>query len=279
MKINNFLFGSISDSNKWVYHYTSRETALEFILSSGKIRLNLFKYLNDPRESKDWSFSMSAMSDAEDEVTSCFERIQEQGTRYVKSHCKVLCMVKDDPRAVLNNFDYMFHRGYSRPRMWAQYANNHTGVCLIFDRDELQKTIESTLSSSGDLYFDDVQYLNYHPDEIDAFHLNYEDIKKSSLEAVLDKKVNMHYKKYFFTKAEDWNGENEWRCLFRGRDVEAEFISIKESIRGIVVGANFQDVYEPSISPFGKEFSIPISKIHWLNGKPMIAPGPYDINA
>ncbi len=96
---------------------------------------------------------------------------------------------------------------------------------------------------------------------------------------MLDRKVDTHYKKYFFTKAEDWSGENEWRCLFRGNDAKQEFISIKDSICGIVVGANFPKVYEPSISPFGKKFSVPISKIHWLNGKPSILPGPYDPNA
>jgi len=153
LKANNVLFGRISDSNEWVYHYTSRETALEFILSTGKIRLNLFKYLNDPRESKDWSFSMSTTSDTEDEITNCFKEIQERGTHYVKSHCKVLCMVKDDPRAIIDGLDHMFHRGYSKPRMWAQYANNHTGVCFIFNRAKLQETIESSLSSKGNFIF------------------------------------------------------------------------------------------------------------------------------
>lgn len=276
--MSNILFGNISDSSEWVYHYTSRETALEYILSSGRIKLNTFTSLNDPRESKDWTFSLSAPSDYEVD-TEGFLRMQEQGTKYVKNQCKVLCMVQDDPRAIINGHDYMFHRGFSRPRMWAQYSDNHSGVCLIFNRKALEQTIKEELSHKSDIYFGEVQYVNFHIDEVDAFNLSHKDILDSSLEETLDIKIKQHYKSYFFTKVEDWSNENEWRCVLRGNNSEPEYVSISNSICGIVIGGEFPNVYEPAISPFGEKYSVHISRILWRNGRPTILPGPYNPDA
>jgi len=271
--MTNSLFGSISDTSKWIYHYTSRETALEYIFTSGKIQLNTFANLNDPRESKDWSFSLSVPDDVEIDSEEFFD-IQRQGTNYAKNHCKILCMVQDDPRAVANGPDYMFHRGFSRPRMWAQYSGNHTGVCLIFDRAKLEETIKLELTAKGDIYFGEVQYVSLHPDEVDAFNLSYEEIFDTSLDATIDSKIKKYYKNYYFSKVEDWSNENEWRCILRGNSTMPEYVSISDSICGIVLGGDFPSVYEPAITPFGVEFSVNIGRIAWRNGQPVILPGP-----
>ena len=199
----NTLFGDIVDNDKWLYHYTSKETALEHILSSGKIRLNLFRNLNDPRESKDWNFSVKSPKDTE-LTNKIFFDIQRDATNYVKNRCKVLCMVKDDARINPNSIDYMFHRGFSKPRMWAQYGKDHTGVCLIIDREKLIRDIQLELGSRGETYIGHVKYANFHEEQVHAFDLDYGEVLNSSLPVVLDSKIQKHHKHYFFTKAEDW---------------------------------------------------------------------------
>lgn len=272
MRTNDILFGSIKDINKWVYHYTSMDTAIQYILTQGTIRLSLFRDLNDPKESKDFSFSMSTNSDEEAKIDYTLEEIQNVASNYVKSHCKVLCMVKDNINVLEDNFDSTFHRGFARPRMWAQYSKNHSGVCLIFNKKKLQQSIESTLLSKGNIYWDDIEYSNSHTDNDRAFNLNHEEIDNNTLNVVLDNKINEFYKTYFFTKSEDWSSENEWRCVFRGDNKEAEFVSIKESICGIVLGVDFPKVYESAIVPFSEEYSIPIARIQWPNGMPIVVP-------
>ena len=267
------LFGDISNTKKWLYHYTSRETALEHILNNGKIRLNSFSELNDPREAKEWMFSMSSSIDNSPEHNDFFD-MQIKSTEYVKNRCKVLCMVQDDVRARINSPDYFFHRGFSRPRMWAQYSNNHSGVCLIFERDSLEKTIRTELSTQGDIYFGEVEYENMHRDEVDAFHLEYDTIVNSSLEQHLDAKVKQYYRQYFFTKLEDWSSENEWRCVLRGDNTIPEFVSIDNSLCGIVIGGEFSRVYIPSITPFAEQYSVDIAQMHWRNGHPTVLPLP-----
>ena len=54
---NNSAMDMTGDTSTLVYHYTTRETALEKILFTNKLRLNPFICTNDPRESKLWNFT------------------------------------------------------------------------------------------------------------------------------------------------------------------------------------------------------------------------------
>ena len=42
-----------------LYHYTSAGAAVDGILPTGQLRLGLFEFTNDPRESKQWRLSAS----------------------------------------------------------------------------------------------------------------------------------------------------------------------------------------------------------------------------
>ena len=46
------------DIDRYVYHYTSRDTALQHILATGKIRLGSLSKTNDPHETKSWRFGI-----------------------------------------------------------------------------------------------------------------------------------------------------------------------------------------------------------------------------
>src|SRR5437588_6648833 len=43
-----------TNPEQWVYHYTTRDAAIGSILPTGQIRLSLFEWMSDPRESKKW---------------------------------------------------------------------------------------------------------------------------------------------------------------------------------------------------------------------------------
>jgi hypothetical protein len=273
--LGNVLFGSISDATEWVYHYTSLKTALELLLPSEKLRLGPFSTVNDPRESKRWFFSV-ATPDGFKFSGEEFFRLQELATSLVKSKIKVLCTCQDDPRAVADGLDYTFHRGYARPRMWAQYGGGHSGVCLVLDRKALDNRIRTELIGRGVVYSGPVEYVNSSRDEMLAFHLDHREILAGSLESVLRAKVDRHHRTYFFTKAEDWSSEIEWRWVLRGADSEPEYVSIRDSLKAIVLGEDFPSVYEPAIVPFGERYGVPIARMHWMNGRPQASPGPYE---
>jgi len=265
---DNYEWHSVSDTNKWVYHYTSKETLLEHILPSGKIRLNTFENLNDPKESKEWKFGVSA----EDNFTwEKFDEIQVETTKKMQAVSKILSMVRDSSQASIDTIDVVYYRGFARPRMWAQYAENHSGVCLVFNRQLLEEAITEELSSEGTIYYGNVEYNNYNH-QTSAYHLHNKDILKTSLEFVIESKIKEYYKIYYFTKSEDWSSENEWRCVLRGKDKEVKYVSIEKALNGIIVGADFNDTYLPSIKPFAKKYAISLERIHWKNGEPLLLP-------
>lgn len=275
--MGNILFGTISDPGQWVYHYTSLETALERLLPSGSLRLGPFALVNDPREAKAWLFSITARYDGPD--ADEFQELQKRATSLVKDHCKILCVGQDDPRSVSDPANHLFHRGYARPRMWAQYGGGHRGVCLVLDRAALNASIEEGLAGQSRLYAGPVEYRNFHPDDYRAFDLDYEDLRSSTLEAVLQAQVDTFYRTFFFTKAEDWSSEIEWRWVLSGSNDEPVYVSLGSSLKAIVLGVDFPHEYDPAVVPFGKQFQVHIGRMHWRNGTPSVVQGTYDPSA
>jgi hypothetical protein len=159
--------------------------------------------------------------------------------------------------------------------MWALYGDGHRGVCFILDRNALSDQIESQLLGRGVVYAGPVTYTNFQ-DDLPAFELDYRDVLESSLEEVLRAKIARHHRTYFFTKAEDWSSEIEWRWVACGSDNRPVYVSLRDSLRAIVLGVDFPHVYEPAVVPFGKRYGVPIARMHWRNGTPIVLPGPYE---
>src|SRR4051794_31814366 len=53
--------------------------------------------------------------------------------------------------------DPRFNSSWARPRMWEQYGDNHTGACLLFDRDRVEATLRNDVGDDN-LYTGDVRY-------------------------------------------------------------------------------------------------------------------------
>src|SRR6266516_5387666 len=69
------LWFDLEDPNRYLYHYTTRQAALGSILPTGELRVGLFRYMNDPRESKDWLFQRRRRQS----VGTGFRRTQPRG--------------------------------------------------------------------------------------------------------------------------------------------------------------------------------------------------------
>src|SRR4030067_3572463 len=121
-----------------VCHYTSKETALEHILESQKIRLGGLGLTNDPRESKRWMVPNVVWGDeltkeGEKEIAKSTLMIDQEVNRILKEEWRVLCTVCHNypySDSYVGKKEYAHHEyGFSHSRMWAQYAKNHSGVC------------------------------------------------------------------------------------------------------------------------------------------------------
>jgi len=61
----------------------------------------------------------------------------------VKKRCKTICFTCDEEDGVGFSIDGIYSRGFCKPRMWAQYADNHSGVCLVFDWVKIGESIRN----------------------------------------------------------------------------------------------------------------------------------------
>lgn len=261
-------FAAPVDPESYVYHYTTRDTAICRILYSSELRIGPFELTNDPREYKDWEFDLTWSGDLEPPDIEKHASIKRTATTRARSGIKLLCMTSDDRRALERDPLDTFARGFARPRMWAQYAENHLGVCLIFDREVLHQAIDSQAGFHSAIYRGSVRYSDHEAVRSGAFSLDYESIVREGLESTLTEHLHRHHQLLFFCKATDWSAEIEYRWLLSSLTTEPEFIEFGDSLVGVVVGASFQEAYEPSIRGLCAQRGAYFARLYWRNGHP-----------
>lgn len=99
-------------NNEYLYHFTSSENLIR-ILETMSLKLSDFKKLNDLNENNIPHYYFIN------------GRGLAQTKNYIKNHCKILCFSQD------YLYKHRLLRGTNHPRMWAQYAQNSTGACII----------------------------------------------------------------------------------------------------------------------------------------------------
>ncbi|MEI6554871.1 MAG: DUF2971 domain-containing protein [Paludibacter sp.] len=192
------------NDNNLLYHFTTADSLLK-ILSNMTLKLSTFTNLNDLNESDincDWS------------NTSNHIWIK----RHIQEHCKLISFSQ--------NYIYndVFHEaGYNHPRMWAQYASNNTGVCIVIDEKKLKEINEKNLIG----FFNKLESVEYD-------HLLYDKNIKDTDDSI--NFIKTYYRHLFFKKHIDWTHEGEKRffCIDG-----PEYLSLKNCIEFVVLGRNF----------------------------------------
>ena len=198
-----------------LYHFTT-SAALCSILKSMQLKLSKVDNLNDLNElnicCKDDSWGINKI----------------QIEKYIAENCKIISFSRNYYRG--EKRPSHVESGLNHPRMWAQYAENNRGVCIVIDeRRFLQENNEILSSRLHDIQ--DVIYSDFlHEEKIEAVISPEEFIKK-------------HYLHVIFKKYLDWEMEHERRlfCV----DNELEYLSIANSLEYICLGTKFvEDTYK-----------------------------------
>jgi hypothetical protein len=285
---NNFIF-QITEEWKMipdeVVHYTSREIAIEHILFEKKIRFGLLGMTNDPRETKTWSFPISwiklnnpkspnstLMEEDFLESYKMNEEVNKIANQVMMEEWKVFCVSKHitNEQSDLNHASPTvdFNKGYCHPRLWANYAGRHTGVCLIFNGQKLDQIIHKTLIDNYHIFQGSVIYDNLHA--IASFPIEVTEYKKRGIRTLVLEYFYQYYESCFLTKTKDWESENEYRWIIHSSAKEPIFIPIDGVLTSVLAGADFPLAYETTLKYFCKDLNIPAGKINWYNGQPRI---------
>jgi hypothetical protein len=241
---------------KYVYHYTKWERLLD-IMETG-LRLGPLAQMNDPRESKDWLLNLLIQGQ---DLTDEAAMVAEEESRNYKRKIRIGSFSLDQPFGAVEN---QGRRGYARPRMWAQYADNHRGVCIVLRHAGLDRAIRQRYPEENYSWVRSgkVQYVETAREDVisSSVVLNSADQARES--------VQEHFHRYaerlFFTKHVDWRDENEYRWVYYDADesqtgedgMKAPFVDIKTNVAAIVLGADYADAHLPIARMFAQAHNV-----------------------
>jgi hypothetical protein len=106
-------------------------------INSKKLRMNAWSKMNDPREAMVWRPTGIAAAGSYTEA-EMLKRIDDVLRR---SAC-LLAMTADREPTPGADPDSLFHRGWGRAPLWAHYADNHRGVCMLLHAGAVHQALD-----------------------------------------------------------------------------------------------------------------------------------------
>ena len=247
----------MSNTTEYIYHYTSVETLLKYILPQKCLRFSKLDNTNDPEEAS--NHLLHYIDDIDMGPDFFFDNYEKSSavSKELIENIVLISFSQDDLNFDISN-GLFSNKGFARPRMWAQYANNHTGVCLAFKRENFKKIFEKTCSEflhySGNVSYESVYKLLATPEFMNAkIGLGSELFKP--LEEIVRERIEKYNKIYYFSKHKDWRTENEYRFVVKNDSTEDIFINIEEMLEYIILGHSFDMTLVKPIEILIEKFS------------------------
>ena len=187
-----------------LFHFTKAEKLFD-IIDSMTIKTSSLKTLNDLNEVNVSTYNI------------CQTDFETELQEFLLNRCSTISFCKNYS---VNGF---YQEGTNHPRMWAQYAQDNEGVCIVLDEDSFLEQNKDVLSKC--VYnIEDVEYLFYS------------ELPKPDKEMTVSDYVIQNYRKIFFQKHLDWQQEKERRLW--GVDIP-EYLNIYGAIKYICLGSKF----------------------------------------
>ena len=257
------LFDDKFDYDQYLYHYTTVEKAIK-IINSNELWFSRISKTNDTTESKlriKFKDSVTGKNILPDERTKAVSEYLSSTSDCVRIICFSVDSklnnedLKDAEEMHLNHakdkyFD-ISGRGFALPRMWAQYASNHEGVCFIvnkriFDEQlsqlaycESRKVKYNSFFSSYTIYEQELQHLYNRCIQFANGMLSFIDLINS----------NSSFMNYnYFEKQRDWENEKEYRYVTLVDTARSNFDvkigNLFGYVEGIVIGEKIDIAFE-----------------------------------
>lgn len=267
------LINPLQDGNAYVYHYTSCDTALTHILRNKTLKINPFKNVNDPRESKHWDISPFVRAGLNLELKQ-YDAISLEVSQIIKSNAKLVCFSRDKPSAVKAwQPEALLNRGFAKPSMWHHYANGHNGVCLMFNREKLIKAFSEQLGNQhffhGPVTYTDrgiLPNLQSDPYVIDLLQVKDTPSYFAAIQAHFD-----HWHSHLFLhKLSDWSNEDEYRLVYLDEHSEPRYLEFGDSLEAIVIGKGIEKSQHEEYLRHCVVHEAEIAHLDWHNGYPRI---------
>ena len=168
-----------------LFHYTKFESFLK-ILETMTLRSSPLCQMNDLNEADlsalDWSHDFLQMLNAQE---------------YVRKNCSIICFTQN------YEVESVCREGSNHPAMWAHYADDSKGVCIVLDKDAFFKANQGILEQFF-YKLEDVEYTWDHSPSLKICNEKYLSVSEF---------VQKNYREVFFKKDIVWANEVEARLL------------------------------------------------------------------
>jgi len=160
--------------------------------------------------------------------------------------------------------------------MWAQYAENHGGACIVLDKRALTSAFEALGASlSLNVLSGPIDYKNTPVAsklEIGPLMADMNDVRHFGLEEAARRHSLRFWRELFLIKNTDWSAEREFRWLLQGTHTGDVFVDIRSCIKGVLVGPSFPGHLLRKTRRYATEADTAIARMNWKNGIPQIRP-------
>lgn len=229
----------VKDTSTYLYHYTSAKTALDHIFKAKLLRFGSYSKTNDPKETKSWQFDLGS-NEGRDLGQYRMEELSAWLTSELKTHARLLCFSMDKEPILGDHISDIFNRGHCKPRMWAQYADRHAGLCLVFNRQRLTDLIQKQVGGNRLFYSGPVAYIDrgiakdLWQDQ--QYIINVDVLESDGRSLYAARHLRTHWKRLFFEKMTDWRDECEWRFVAFANSEADLYVAYEQALDGIVFG-------------------------------------------
>lgn len=213
-----------------IYHYTSLQTLVNFILPEKQLKFkkrveqdDYFErtYINPVWFLNSGQADSNSLSEIDAQTNSRFQNILQI------SFCKSGYYDNDNWE---RNKAYDGY-GFLKHRMWDNYGNKNKGVCLAFDR----RNIEEKLSELNveNFWFREVDYIKN--EEIKQI-LKPRTSQKLT-DSVIENALEDYLRDILFLKNIDFRDENEFRATVEISSSEEVFLQIETALKSVFISA------------------------------------------
>ena len=197
-----------------LYHFTSFDTALK-IIESNHLRYGRLNNMNDIHENDKIVFVDANNHPTDKFPSDVLDELYDEIYKY-----RQISLTADDNEGDKDGFD--LHQ------MWGLYADKGEGVCLIFDKKELEKGFGSAT------LHDRVSY----DKTVDSYYI--------SLSNTADKvsvEIREHANEIFFHKRREWEHEQEYRLLRRcPLATREEYLFLGHALKFVILSSRLHNL-------------------------------------
>jgi hypothetical protein len=264
MNINTKEFSEQFEKAKTVYHYTKFETALNDILPDCMLQLSPLTSAYDPMESEEPtpSFSYYGSPEQNEIIQAKYDatKLVRNVSEYYK-RLRQVCFCKNSnekiDRVHLSPFEPIEHFGFSKPRMWDQYGDKYSGVCIALSRDRLERSLNNSFIKL------DVNYTinNLLKTNIDTSGIDLNLVEKIGVEEYLEIKFKSELEKVR-EKHIDYRDENELKIVIESNN-EYEYINIKDSIQAVFCANKLNYKKRVELEKIINRYNIPLIEVNF----------------